>query len=88
MSTAEFNERPDVLAYRVNRNQERLDWLESWRRDVDKERAERSVEFKDLHEDMVVLQNAVKRMTWALVGFALTVAGSSVGVVLALVSHA
>lgn len=88
MSTAEFNERPDVLAYRVNRNQERLDIMETWRRDVDKERAERTVEFKDLHEDMEDLKVSFKRVVWALIGLSVTIAGSSTAIVLQLSSHA
>lgn len=87
MSTAEFNERPDVLAYRVTKNQERLDVVETWRRDVDRERAAREVEFKDLHKDMEDLKVSFKRVVWALIGLTVTIAGSSTAIVLELASH-
>lgn len=82
-----YGERPDVLAYRVGKNQERLDMLEGWRRDVDRERAAREVEFKDLHEDMTDLKRSFRRVVWALVGLSITIAGSSTAIVLELASH-
>lgn len=83
MSSA-YEERPDVLAYRVRDQGVDIRELKEWRREVDGERSARTVEFKDLHDDMVELKSMVMKALWTLVGLIVTIAASAAAIVLTL----
>lgn len=82
-----YEERPDVLAYRVQTQGSDIKELKNWRREVDGERSARTVVIGDLKDDMENLKGLVTKVIWSLVGLTLTIAGSSAALVLTLSGH-
>lgn len=67
-----------LLRFRVQQNSERLGKIEDWRTRVDEDRTAVKGELQSLHRDLATVGNAVEGMRRVLIGFALTIAGSSV----------
>jgi hypothetical protein len=66
-----------VLLYRVKELARQVAELVSWRRDVDRERVELRLDARTLAEEMQELKKVVDGLRKALIGFALTIAGSA-----------
>lgn len=86
MATDAYSERPDVLAYRVNRNSDAIRELADWRRDVDKERATTKEQVGAMREDIVALTAGFDSLRRTLLGFAFTIAGSAIVFALAILA--
>ncbi len=78
MSDVAFEDNPRLLAYQIRQNTERLERLNEWRREVDTTRAAEKVRMDNLVGAMEDLAKSVDGIRRALVGFALTIAGSAV----------
>jgi hypothetical protein len=67
-----------VMRYQVKQNSVRLDRLEDWRTRVDEDRTMVRGELKNLHDDIVKLNAAVEGTRRVLIGFAFSIAGSTI----------
>lgn len=83
MATVPHEERPDVLAWRVAKNSEKLEELEKWRREVDIERASNREILLGIKDDVRTLNTSVKATQRVFISLLATIAG---GAVLALIT--
>jgi hypothetical protein len=69
---------PGIILYRIRELAKTVAELVNWRRDVDQERVQLRLDAKSLAEEMAELKRVVDGLRKALIGFALTIAGSAV----------
>lgn len=67
-----------VLPFRVRENTRKIGALEEWRREVDKERATQTEQISTMSEAVVNMNERVDGLAKILVGFAFSIAGSSI----------
>lgn len=69
---------PGIILYRIRELAKTVAELVNWRRDVDQERVQLRLDAKSLAEEMAELKRVVDGLRKALIGFALTIAGSAI----------
>ena len=67
-----------LLPFRVRENTKKIETLEGWRREVDSERATQTEQISTMSDAVVNLNDKVEGLSKILIGFALSIAGSSV----------
>ncbi len=73
-----YEESPNAIAYRLRQQEALVKELSEWRRDVDKARAAEQVMIENMAEAMQTLAATVDGLRKTLIGFALSIAGSSI----------
>jgi hypothetical protein len=73
-----------LLRWRVNKTADDVREINDWRRNVDAKQVTQDVTILNIHEDMEELKTLVNRLILSVVGLCLTIAGSSVGIVIGL----
>lgn len=67
-----------LLPFRVRENTGKIKVLEDWRREVDVERATQTEQLSTMSDAVVNLSDKVDGLSKVLIGFALSIAGSSI----------
>lgn len=67
-----------ALPFRVRENTRKITELEEWRREVDTERATQAQQITTMSSAVVTMNEKVEGLSRILIGFALSIAGSSI----------
>lgn len=75
-----------LLPFRVKQNTEKISKLEEWRSEVDQERATRAEQMTTMSDAVFNLSDKVDGLGKILIGFAFSIAGSSIVFALAILA--
>lgn len=67
-----------LIPFRVRENTKKIETLEDWRREVDTERATQTEQISTMSDAVVNMNDRVDGLAKILIGFAFSIAGSSV----------
>ena len=86
MTSEEYEKRPEILAYRLAVQENRVTSLDNWRREVDKSLIEHEGDIEGLQKSMTRIERAVVANTRVMVGLLATIAMSALVVAFSVLS--